>query len=64
MAINQVVADGGLPMGMEGVPGLLSGQRNQAVYRHPRRDWTEGEATEALTLAEAFVGTVQKLIAK
>ena len=62
MAINQVVADGGLPPGMEEVPGLLSGMRSQAVYRYARRDWSEGDATDALTLAEGFVGTVRKLI--
>lgn len=62
--IDTVVADNRLPQGMGNTLSRLSRMRNQAVYRYARRDWTEGDATEALTLAEGFVGTVQKLIAK
>lgn len=61
--IDTVEADGRLPHGMGNTLSRLSRMRNQAVYRYARRDWTEGNATDALTLAEGFVGAVRKLIA-
>ena len=57
--IGLAVDQGYLPEDVASVLPNLLVRRNEAIYRYTRRDWTNVDASDALSVAQSFVTMIE-----